>query len=101
MSLTRTKLLHFTDSTAVSDLTLPTIHLNGTSRTMLTKGYQAAYAAVQDAIRAFHEIEFNARDYYVQPVGAWPQARTERDCAAAHLRQVRDYLEAHLIHLGE
>lgn len=84
-----------------TDLTLPTVHLNGTGRKMLAEGYQRAYVAVQDAIRAFNEIEFNARDYYVQSDGAWPQARTERDCAGTHLHAVRDYLEAHLIHLGE
>lgn len=84
-----------------TDLTLPTVHLNGTGRKMLAEGYQRAYVAVQDAIRAFNEIEFNARDYYVQSDSAWPKARTERDCVAAHLRQVRDYLEAHLIYLGE
>lgn len=83
------------------DLTLPTVHLNGTGRKMLAEGYQRAYVAVQDAIRAFNEIEFNARDYYVQSDGAWPQARTERDCAASHLHQAHAYLEAHLIHLGE
>ena len=81
--------------------TLPTIHLNGTGRKMLTEGYQSAYVAVQAAIRAFNEIEFNARDYYVQSDGAWSAASTERVCAAAHLLQVRNYLEAHLIHLGE
>jgi len=84
-----------------TDLTFPTVHLNGTGRKMLAEGYYNAYVAVQNAIRAFNEIEFNARDYYVQPEGAWAKARTERDCAAAHLRQVRDYLEAHLIELGE
>lgn len=83
------------------DLTLPSIHLNGTGRKTLAEGYQRAYVAVQDAITAFNEIEFNARDYYVQSDGAWPKARTERDCAAAHLHQAHAYLEAHLIHLGE
>ena len=85
----------------MTDLILPSVHLNGTGRKMLTEGYHNAYVALQAAIRAFNEIEFNARDYYVQPPGAWPQARTERDCASTHLHRVRDYLEAHLIHLGE
>jgi hypothetical protein len=85
----------------MTDLTFPSIHLNGTGRKMLVEGYLNAYVALQTALRAFNEIEFNARDYYVQPVGAWAKARTERDCAAAHLLQVRDYLEAHLIALGE
>jgi hypothetical protein len=85
----------------VPDLTLPTIHLNGTSRATLSEGYGAAYRALQQAIRAFNAIEFNCRDYYVQPAGAWTAAVTERDAAASHLRSVQQYLEAHLIHLGE
>ena len=84
-----------------SDLTLPTVHMNGTSRKMLAEGYFEAWNRLNEAIDAFNKIEFNARDYYVQPEGAWAKARTERDCAAAHLHQVHAYLEAHLIHLGE
>lgn len=84
-----------------SDLTLPTIHLNGTSRKMLTEGYFEAWNRLNEAIDAFNKIEFNGRDYYVQPEGAWPKARTERDCAARQLHEVHKYLEAHLIHLGE
>jgi hypothetical protein len=82
-------------------LTLPTVHLNGTSRATLSEGYGAAYRALQDAIRAFNAIEFNCRDYYVQPAGAWAAAVSEREAAASHLRAVQQYLEAHLIHLGE
>ena len=85
----------------MTDLTLPTIQLNGTSRATLSDGYGAAYRALQDAIRAFNEIEFHCRDYYVQPAGAWATAVTERDAASAHLRSVQQYLEAHLVHLGE
>jgi hypothetical protein len=84
-----------------TDLTLPSIHLNGTSRKMLAEGYHNAYVAVQGAIRSFAEIEMNGRDYYPQGNDAYPKARTERDVQLAYLRSVRDYLEAHLIHLGE
>ena len=83
------------------DLALPTIHLNGTSRATLSEGYGAAYRALQDAIRAFNAIEFNCRDYYVQPADAWARATTQRDVMRSHLRSVQEYLEAHLIHLGE
>ena len=83
------------------ELTLPTVHLNGTSRQMLSEGYGNAYRALQNAIRAFNEIEHNARDYYVAGPGAWPQATTQRDVMRQHLRSVQEYLEAHLIHLGE
>lgn len=82
------------------DFTLPTVHLNGTSRQMLSDGYFNAYRKLQDAIRAFSEIEFNARDYYVAGPGAWPRASTERDVVKTHLHQVQAYLEAHLVHLG-
>ena len=84
-----------------TDLTLPSVHLNGTGRKTLAEGYFEAWNRLNEAIAAFNKIEFNARDYYVQPEGAWPKARTERDCAAAHLHQVHAYLEAHLLHLGE
>jgi hypothetical protein len=83
------------------DLTLPTIHLNGTSRATLSEGYGAAYRALQDATRAFNAIEFNCRDYYVQPADAWARATTQREVMRSHLRSVQDYLEAHLIHLGD
>jgi hypothetical protein len=85
----------------MTDLTLPTIHLNGTSRVTLIEGYLAASRALSDAIRTFDAIEFNCRDYYVQPSGAWATAVTEREAAAAHLRAAQRYLKAHLIHLGE
>jgi hypothetical protein len=84
-----------------TDLTLPTVHLNGTGRKTLAEGYFEAWNRLNEAIAAFNAIEFNARDYYVQPEGAWPKARTERDCAAAHLHQAHAYLETHLLHLGE
>ena len=85
----------------MSDLTLPTIHLNGTSRATLTEGYLAASRALSDAIRAFDAIEFNCRDYYVQPADAWARATTQRDVMRSHLRSVQQYLLAHLMHLGE
>ena len=83
------------------ELTLPTIHLNGTSRATLTEGYLAASRALSDAIRAFDAIEFNCRDYYVQPADAWARATTQRDVMRSHLRSVQQYLVAHLMHLGE
>lgn len=82
------------------DLTLPTIHLNGTGRDMLEDGYYNAYLKLQEAIRAFGSIEFNARDYYVSPdPAAFYKARTERDIARAQLAGVATYLETHLAHI--
>jgi hypothetical protein len=57
-------------------ITLPVIHLNGTSPKDLLEGYRNACAAVRDAMDAIAKIEFNARDYY--PVeGSWEKARAE------------------------
>jgi hypothetical protein len=83
------------------DLTLPSIHLNGTGRKMLTDDYGTAYRALQTAFRAFQSIEFNARDYYPQGGDAFAQARTQRDIQLHHLAEVRHYLETHLAHIGE
>jgi hypothetical protein len=85
----------------MTDFTLPSIHLNGTGRKMLTDDYGVAYRTLQAAIRAFQSIEFNARDYYPQGVDAFHRARSQRDVQLHHLAEVQRYLEAHLMHLGE
>lgn len=79
---------------------LPSIHLNGTSRDRLFADYHAAYKLLCAAADAFTEIEFNARDYYVQGDYAFNAARTERDSARANFGALKQYLEAHLLHLA-
>lgn len=79
----------------------PAVHLNGTSHKMLSEGYLAAWNRLNEAITAFNAIEFNQRDYYVQPDGAWSQAAEQRAQMREHLNAVQKYLEAHLIHLSE
>jgi hypothetical protein len=46
---------------------VPTIHLNGTSRSELLREAQAAHAAVEAAINAVRDMTVHGRDYYVQP----------------------------------
>ena len=84
-----------------TDLTFPTVHLNGTSRKMLAEGYQSAYSKLIEFRNAFRSIEFNARDYYVQSNTAFAEARTDRDIMEHKIGSLIQYLEAHLIHLGE
>jgi hypothetical protein len=79
---------------------LPSIHLNGTGRERLLADYQSAYKLLCTACDAFAEIEFNARDYYVQGDYAFNAARTERDRARLHFGALKQYLEAHLLHLA-
>jgi hypothetical protein len=82
-------------------LTLPTVHMNGTSHNDLWQGYEAAYEAVQAAQEAIGKIEFNARDYYVQSDDAFPKARNQRQEMWAALKKVEVYLFSHLISLQE
>jgi hypothetical protein len=83
------------------DLTLPTIHLNGTGRSALLDQYNHAYKKLVDFKDAFRLIDFNARDYYVQSNTAFYEARTERDVMEHKIGALMQYLEAHLIHLSE
>jgi len=70
--------------------TLPSVHLNGTGRATLAADYGNAYRAL-----------VAARDYYPQGPAAYSMARTERDIELHRMGQLMQYLEAHLIHLGE
>ena len=80
---------------------MPTVHLNGTGRAMLTRDYLAAHDAVQAAIEQLAKVEFHARDYYVNPdPNAWPEARAERDEQFAKLESVRADLQAILEHVS-
>ena len=47
----------------------------------ITEGYFTAWNRLNEAVAAFSAIEFNQRDYYVQPDGAWQQATTEEVAA--------------------
>lgn len=80
--------------------TLPTIHLNGTSRQMLLDGYTEAYRKLIEFRDSFNSIEFNARDYYVQGPDAFTKAREERDAQRQRIADLMRYLEDHLLHLG-
>lgn len=79
---------------------LPTIHLNGSPRERLLADYHTAHKLLNAAADAFGDIDFNARNYYVQGDYAFNAARTERDRMREHFRALQQYLEAHLLHLA-
>ena len=83
------------------NITPPTVHLNGTSHKDLYAGYEAAYHAVRAAQEAIGNIEFNARDYYVQGPEAWSKAQDHRIEQRQALAQVEEYLLQHLLSLQE
>lgn len=78
-----------------NDITLPTVHMNGTGKKTLMEGYDGAADALLAFADAFGRIEFNARDYYVQGSDAYPKARDNRDAINLKIREIRDYIDAH------
>jgi len=79
--------------------TLPTVHLNGTSRRDLQQGYDAAADKLRDFVEAWGAVEFNARDYYVQSPDAYPTARDERCQINAALAAIKEHIDAIRFHL--
>ena len=53
-----------TDSPAI---TLPIVHLNGTSAAELVRVRSDAYDAIQAALEAMRHVAPNGRDYYPEP----------------------------------
>ena len=78
-------------------VTMPTIHLNGTSPGDLLEGYRNAMDKVGEAQAALGSIEFNARDYYVTP-GSWDAAVTEMRARRICLAKIYDELQAIAAH---
>ena len=80
----------------------PLLNLNGSSYDTLYKGYLGAMHAAQQAYDALAlETEFNWRDYYPLEVGAFHEARTQRDEQLGNLRSVINYLDAILVSLTD
>ena len=73
-------------------LTVPSAHLNGTSREELLRQVQVAGQAVWQARDALAKASPNARDYYPQGELAYPAARAEHDRRARMLLEVEEEL---------
>jgi hypothetical protein len=71
-------------------LTTPTIHLNGTRKTELGDGYEAAYNALQLAYDAIKQTSPNGRDYYTQDPSAWGKADRQH---FERLKRVHDVMK--------
>ena len=75
-----------------SSLTVPTVHLNGTSREELLRQVQDAGQAVFQARDALAKASPNARDYYPQGEFAYSAARAAHDRRARALLVVEEEL---------
>ena len=75
-------------------LTVPTVHLNGTSGQALYEQYIAVGRAIGLTLRAMEEASPNARDYYVQGEGFFAQALAEHTARVDALRGVGKEISA-------
>jgi hypothetical protein len=75
-------------ATPLTNLTFPTIHLNGTSRKELVDGYVKAHSAVNAALAAVAATYPNGRDYYPQGDRAIQLAMDQHSARLEHLKQV-------------
>lgn len=73
-------------------LTLPTVHLNGTSRKDLIRDYETAMTAVHAAFTALQAAAPNGRDYYPQGPDACGRAEDEHRARLGHLEAVHTEL---------
>ena len=83
----------------MANLTLPTIHFNGTSREALLEEYQTAWSAVQQALEAVIAAAPNDRDYYVQGPEACTRAQAEHRERLAKIESVMTELHQILMHV--
>lgn len=74
--------------------TLPTVHMNGTSRDELVQQLLTASHALQAALDKLGEAAPHPRDYYVNPdPNAYRQARAEHDARCQQVREVKTKLD--------
>ena len=73
-------------------LTIPTVHLGGTSAQNLIDPLLTATKALRAAMRALDATEPNSRDYYPQGADAFQQAVREQDARGRKLIEVSDEL---------
>lgn len=80
-------------------LTLPTVHLNGTSAAALGEGYRQCAHAVAKTIMALEEHRPHGRDYYPQGPDALSRAESEHRDRIRRLSSVHRELEQLLAHV--
>lgn len=78
-------------------LSIPSIHLNGTSKNELLDQLQTAYSAVDAAMIAMSKAAPNGRDYYPQGPDAIRKAVVEHSERLAKLAAVSRELETIVI----
>ena len=80
---------------------VPTLHLNGTSKTSLIDDLCEASHALNVAYDAMKRCGPNGRDYYPQGPDAWGKARDEWTEIQKQLHAIREKVVAVMIHIHE
>jgi hypothetical protein len=83
----------------MTTLTTPTVHLNGTGFLNLWTDYENLDDKFHAFTDAWGNMEFNARDYYVQGPDAYTKAREERYAIAQKIKDIKAYIDAHRLAL--
>lgn len=78
----------------MANLTMPLVHLNGTSKAELIGQYMEAHTAMIRALRVLQSAAPNGRDYYPLGDGAWLQARAEHDARVQKIIDVDEEIMA-------
>jgi len=84
----------------MSTLTLPTVHINGSSRDSLLEDYMAAMDSIRLAMKAVQAAAPHPRDYYVQSNMSAHLARDEHVTRLARLRETLDELNTIAEHVA-
>lgn len=71
-------------------ITLPTLHLNGTSAASLLEAHMVAIHALQGALEGLQGVIPNVRDFYPQGPGVYECAALEH---AQRVRQLKTMIE--------
>lgn len=74
------------------ELTVPTLHLNGSGWNNLYRDYSGALEALKAAMEALPVP--HGRDYYVQDDGAYERARAQFEAQVAKIREVEEEVRA-------
>lgn len=83
----------------MSNITLPTIHLNGSGRARLDEQYQRAYDSARETLAVFRALDVHDRDYYPQGPDAGTKARAEHTARCRALEHIVEDMLAHVLHL--
>jgi hypothetical protein len=73
---------------------IPSVHINGTSRAALLRGYLDGIEALRTALEVMQRNGPNGRDFYPQGPDAMKEAQMEHTDRCLRVKMVMDELEA-------